>query len=133
MNFNNGMNSASSYMQQQIDQKHRDFQQQVFQQNENFKHLTALDNLSKKLQAQNTTQTEMTHAIGQLVKEQIESNKIIQQQCDELKRQNDLLQEQNINQAKELKRQKIWNWITYGITTAIAVASVIATFIGIFK
>lgn len=133
MNFNNGMNSASSYMQQQMDQQHRDFQQQVFQQNENFKQLTALDDLSKKLQAQNITQTEMTHAIGQLIKEQIESNKIIQQQCDELKRQNDLLQEQNINQEKELKQQKIWNWITYGITTAIAVASVIATFIGIFK
>lgn len=133
MNFNNGMNSASSYMQQKMDQQHRDFQQQVFQQNENFKQLTALDNLSKKLQAQNTTQTEMTHAIGQLVKEQIESNKIIQQQCNELKRQNDLLQEQNINQAKELKRQKIWNWITYGITTAIALASVIGTFIGLFR
>lgn len=133
MNFNNGMNSASSYMQQQMDQQHRDFQQQVFQQNENFKQLTALDDLSQKLQAQNITQAEMTSAISKLVNEQIESNKIIQKQCDELKRQNDLLQEQNINQAKELKRLKIWNWITYGITTAIAVASVIATFIGIFK
>ena len=50
----------------------------------------------------------------------------MQNQCEELKRQ-------NIEQEKELKRQKIWNWITYGITTAIAVASVVATFIGIFK
>lgn len=133
MNFNNGMNSASSHMQQQMDQQHRDFQQQVFQKNENFKQLTALDNLSQKLQAQNITQAEMTSAISKLVNEQIESNKIIQKQCDELKRQNDLLQEQNINQAKELKRLKIWNWITYGITTAIALASVIGTFIGIFK
>ena len=133
MRISSGINNPTSLMQQQLAQQQRDFQQQVFQQSENFKQLTALDNLSKKLQEQNTTQTEMKRVIGKLVKEQIESNTIIQKQCDELKRQNDLLQEQNINQAKELKRQKIWNWITYGITTAIALASVIGTFIGLFR
>ena len=112
-----------------MSQTHRDMQQQMFQQRENLKQLTALDNLSKKIQEQNITQTDMTKAIGKLVKAQFESNLIIQQQCEELKTQNELLKEQNISQSKELKKQKIWNWITYGITTIIAIASVIGAFI----
>ena len=72
----------------------------------------------------------MAVALFELVK--IQSNKIIQNQCDELKRQNDLLQEQNINQSKELKKQKKWNIIAYCITTAIAVASVVGTFLSVF-
>ena len=60
--------------------------------------------------------------------EKMKSEKIAQMQKDveELKRQ-------NIEQKKELKRQKIWNWITYGITTLIAIASVVGTFISIFR
>lgn len=68
----------------------------------------------------------MAQHLKDLVALQHEYNSIIENQCEELKRQ-------NLEQAKELKKQKIWNWITYGITTAIAVASVVATFIGIFK
>ena len=68
----------------------------------------------------------MAQNLKELVVLQHEYNTIIQNQCEELKRQ-------NIQQAKDLKKQKIWNWITYGITTAIALASVIGTFIGLFR
>lgn len=89
--------------------------------------------MANDTEEQKMSQEEMSKALFELVKIQNESNKIIQNQCDELKRQNDLLQRQNIQQAKDLKKQKIWNWITYGITTAIALASVIGTFIGLFR
>ena len=92
-----------------------------------------ISNMANDTEEQKMSQEEMSKALFELVKIQNESNKIIQNQCDELKRQNDLLQRQNIQQAKDLKKQKIWNWITYGITTAIALASVIGTFIGIFR
>lgn len=133
MSLFNEPNSAFSAMQQQINQQHRDFQQQVFQQQENFKHRQAIDTLSQKLNNQNITQTEMNKTISKIVNTQNESNKIMQAQCEELRKQNELLQMQNESQAKELKKQKIWNWITYGITTAIAIASVIGTFIELFK
>lgn len=92
-----------------------------------------ISNMANDTEEQKMSQEEMSKALFELVKIQNESNKIIQNQCDELKRQNDLLQRQNIQQAKDLKKQKIWNWITYGITTAIALASVIGTFIGLFR
>ncbi len=92
-----------------------------------------ISNMANDIEEQKMSQEEMSKALFELVKIQNESNKIIQNQCDELKRQNDLLQRQNIQQAKDLKKQKIWNWITYGITTAIALASVIGTFIGLFR
>lgn len=92
-----------------------------------------ISNMANDTEEQKMSQEEMSKALFELVKIQNESNKIIQNQCDELKRQNDLLQRQNIQQAKDLKKQKIWNWITYGITTAIALASVIGTFIDLFR
>ena len=116
-----------------IQQNQRDIQNRMFQQTENQKQLNAFNNMSKDLQKQSLTQEQMTKAIYRLVESQNESNKIIQNQCDELKRQNELLQDQNITQSKELRKQKIWNWITYGITTFIALASVIGTFISIYK
>ncbi len=128
MNLFNQPNSALTAMQQKINQQHRDFQQQ-----ENFKHRQDIDTLSQKLNNQNITQSEMNKTISKIVNSQNESNKIMLAQCKELKKNNALLVEQNQQQAKELKKQKIWNWITYGITTLIAVASVVASFISIFR
>lgn len=82
--------------------------------------------MQKDVESQKSSQDSMAQHLKDLVALQHEYNSIIENQCEELKRQ-------NLEQAKELKKQKIWNWITYGITTAIAVASVVATFIGIFK
>ncbi len=82
--------------------------------------------MQKDVETQKLSQDAMARHLQELVALQHEYNVIIQNQCEELKRQ-------NIAQKNELKKQKIWNWITYGITTAIAVASVVATFIGIFK
>lgn len=118
---------------EQIERQQRDAQNRMFQSMENEKQIKAMDSLSKKIDKQNLTQTEMSKAVLELVKSQNESNKIMQDQCEELKIQNELLQQQNESQAKELKKQKIWNWITYGITTLIAIASVVGTFISIFK
>ena len=85
--------------------------------------------MQKDIENQKISQEGMMLALFELVKIQNETNKIMQSQCDELKRQNELLCEQNISQAKELKKQNIKGWITYGITTLIAIASVIGTFI----
>ena len=82
--------------------------------------------MQKDVENQKFSQDAMSKHLQELVALQHEYNIIIQNQCEELKMQ-------NVTQKNELKKQKIWNWITYGITTAIAVASVIATFIGIFK
>lgn len=82
--------------------------------------------MQKDVESQKSSQDSMAQHLKDLVALQHEYNSIIENQCEELKRQ-------NLEQAKELKKQKIWNWITYGITTAIAVDSVVATFIGIFK
>lgn len=82
--------------------------------------------MQKDVESQKSSQDSMAQHLKDLVALQHEYNSIIENQCEELKRQ-------NLEQAKELKKQKIWNWITYGITTSIAVASVVATFIGIFK
>ena len=82
--------------------------------------------MQKDVETQKLSQDTMARHLQELVALQHEYNVIIQNQCEELKRQ-------NIAQKNELKKQKIWNWITYGITTTIAVASVVATFIGIFK
>ena len=92
-----------------------------------------MTNIESDIKSQKISQDGMALALFELVKIQNESNKIIQTQCDELKRQNELLQKQNISQTKELKKQRIWNWITYGITTVIAIASVVGTFISAFK
>ena len=124
---------ASKRMQDMMFQQQRDFSNQAFQVQENAKQFRAYDILSAKLENQNITQNQMTSAIYELVNTQQESNRIIESQCEELKRQNKILEEQNKSQAQELKHQKIWNWITYGITTLIAITSVIATFIGIFR
>lgn len=82
--------------------------------------------MQKDVENQKESQDAMAQNLKELVVLQHEYNTIIQNQCEELKRQ-------NIQQAKDLKKQKIWNWITYGITTAIALASVIGTFIGLFR
>ncbi len=82
--------------------------------------------MQKDVENQKESQDAMAQNLKELVVLQHEYNTIIQNQCEELKRQ-------NIQQAKDLKKQKIWNWITYGITTAIALASVIGTFISLFR
>lgn len=82
--------------------------------------------MQKDVETQKFSQDAMARNLQELVILQHEYGVIIKNQCEELKRQ-------NIEQKEELKRQKIWNWITYGITTAIAVASVVASFIGIVK
>ena len=92
-----------------------------------------ISNMASDIEDQKMTQEEMSKALFELVKIQNESNKIIEKQCNELLNNNALLQQQNEEQVKELKKQKIWNWITYGITTLIAIASVIGTFISIFR
>ncbi len=92
-----------------------------------------ISNMASDIEDQKMTQEEMSKALFELVKIQNESNKIIEKQCNELLNHNALLQQQNEEQVKELKKQKIWNWITYGITTLIAIASVIGTFISIFR
>ena len=82
--------------------------------------------MQKDVEHQKSSQDNMANNLKDLVVLQHEYNSIVKEQCEELKRQ-------NIDQAKELKKQKIWNWITYGITTLIAIASVVGTFISIFK
>ena len=94
---------------------------------------TTMKNIEENIKAQKINQDGMAAALMELVKIQNESNKIIEAQCEELKKQNALLHKQNEEQSKELKKQKIWNWITYGITTLIAIASVVGTFISIFR
>ena len=79
--------------------------------------------MQRDVESQKASQDAMAQNLKELVILQHEYNDIIQNQCEELKRQ-------NIQQEKELKKQKIWNCITYGITTLIAIASVVGTFIG---
>lgn len=81
-----------------------------------------LKSLSNSLNNQASIQGGMNRAIINLVRTQSEANKIMQLQHDELKRQNDMLYSQN-------KRQTNVQWITYSITTAIAIASLISQFI----
>lgn len=82
--------------------------------------------MQRDVESQKASQDAMAQNLKELVILQHEYNDIIQNQCEELKRQ-------NIQQEKELKKQKIWNCITYGITTLIAIASVVGTFIGVFR
>ena len=91
-----------------------------------------ISNIESSVKSQKIIQDNMAVALFELVKIQNETNNIIQAQCDELKRQNNLLQEQNLNQAKDLKKQKKWNIIAYCITTVIAVVSVVGTFLSVF-
>lgn len=126
-------NSAKLIAGQNSQEQLIEIQRQIFEQQENLKHRQAIDALSDNLNRQNITQTEMRNIISQIVKSQSDSNKIMINQFEELKKRNELLQKQNESQDKELKRQRIWNWITYGITTLIAVASVIGTFISAFR
>ena len=126
-------NSAKLIAGQNSQEQLIEIQRQIFEQQENLKHRQAIDALSDNLNRQNITQTEMRNIISQIVKSQSDSNKIMINQFEELKKRNELLQKQNESQDKELKRQRIWNWITYGITSLIAVASVIGTFISAFR
>ncbi len=133
MNMISFANSAKLIAGQNSQEQLIEIQRQIFEQQENLKHRQAIDALSDNLNRQNITQTEMRNIISQIVKSQSDSNKIMINQFEELKKRNELLQKQNESQDKELKRQRIWNWITYGITTLIAVASVIGTFISAFR
>lgn len=133
MNMISFANSAKLIAGQNSQEQLIEIQRQIFEQQENLKHRQAIDTLSDNLNRQNITQTEMRNIISQIVKSQSDSNKIMINQFEELKKRNELLQKQNESQDKELKRQRIWNWITYGITTLIAVASVIGTFISAFR
>jgi hypothetical protein len=92
-----------------------------------------ISNMATNVENQEITQEEMLKMLFDLVKMQNDSNEIIEKQCNELIKHNTILQQQNESQTKELKKQKIWNWITYGITTVIAIVSVVATFISIFR
>ena len=126
--YNPQPHSAGAYVQLIEERK----QIERMQRQNEIKKSQIISNIESSVKSQQITQDNMAVALFELVKIQDETNKIIQNQCDELKRQNDLLQEQNINQSKELKKQKKWNIIAYCITTAIAVASVVGTFLSVF-
>ena len=53
------------------------------------------------------------------------ANDSLQKEIELLVNQNDELKKQAIDNANEMKKQKIWNWITFGVSTLIGVASVI--------
>lgn len=53
------------------------------------------------------------------------ANDSLQKEIELLVKQNDELKKQAIDNTKEMKKQKIWNWTTFGVSTLIGVASVI--------
>lgn len=62
-------------------------------------------------------------------KQQQETNDILKSQCEELKRRNDILQEENKTKSKELKHSKTVNWVAIGVSAAsLATAILVAIF-----
>ena len=51
------------------------------------------------------------------------------EQNELLKQQLEFLQKQNEEQAKELKSNKIFQWISWGVTTLIAIASIVVAIV----
>lgn len=67
---------------------------------------------------QNEQITELKKANEEL----LNSNKILSEQNEELRNQ-------AVENANEMKKQKIWNWLTFGVSTLIAVVGVVVAIV----
>ena len=87
---------------------------------------------------QSKMQTEMIKATYESIKEQsklnktqIESNRIIELQLEELKKHNEFLEKQNMEQRKNLMHTNKMFWISLGINTLLLLLNLIAAFMSV--
>ena len=72
-----------------------------------------------------------SQAVFELIYQQQEANQIQRQSNELMQKQIEFLRETNAANEKALKTQKTWSFISWVITTLIAVAAVIAQFLTI--
>lgn len=73
----------------------------------------------------------LTQQYEQANKLQEQNNEILQQQVEQLKKQAEDLKKENELQAIELRKEKIFKWVSFGISTAIAVLALCVSIIGL--
>ena len=83
----------------------------------------------RQLQQQTLQQSNMINATFQMLEEQQTANKLQEQNNKILEQQLVFLQKQNEEQFKELKRTRIFQWVSWGVTTLIAISAIIVQFI----
>lgn len=71
----------------------------------------------------------MIRATFQMVEKQQAANELQEKSNEILNQQLDFLQKQNEDQAKELKRSRISQLVSWGITTAVAIISILVQII----
>lgn len=71
----------------------------------------------------------MIRATFQMVEKQQAANELQEKSNEILNQQLDFLQKQNEDQAKELKRSRIFQLVSWGITTAVAIISILVQII----
>lgn len=71
----------------------------------------------------------MIRATFQMVEKQQAANELQEKSNEILNQQLDFLQKQNEDQAKELKRSRIFQLVSWGITTAVAISSILVQII----
>lgn len=64
-----------------------------------------------------------------MVEKQQAANELQEKSNEILNQQLDFLQKQNEDQAKELKRSRIFQLVSWGITTAVAISSILVQII----
>ena len=84
---------------------------------------------ARELQKQTVQQSDMIMATFQMVEKQQSANELQEKSNEILKEQLEFLQKQNADQAKELKRNRIFQWVSWGITTAVAIGAIIVPLI----
>lgn len=63
---------------------------------------------------------------------QEENNRILQQQVEQLKKQAEDLKKENELQNVELRKDKIFQWVSFGVSTVIAILALCVSIIGLF-
>ena len=84
---------------------------------------------ARELQKQTLQQSDMIRATFQMVEKQQSANELQEKSNEILNQQLDFLQKQNEDQAKELKRSRIFQLVSWGITTAVAISSILVQII----
>lgn len=88
---------------------------------------------AEELAKQTSQMSSMVKATFDMVQEQQKSNTLQEESNQTLKQQLEFLQKQNEEQAKELKSNKVFQWISWGVTTFVAIGAVVVSIIGICK
>lgn len=80
---------------------------------------------ARQLKQQTLQQVDMIKATFQMVEKQQDANELQETSNKLLKEQLVFLQKQNQDQAKELKRSHLFQWVSWIVTTLIAISAII--------